>query len=120
MDKLSQFENQKYLKIETYRKNGQAVQTPVWFVRRETEFFIWTQAVSGKVKRLRNNPKVRIMPCGQRGEEKGEWVDTRGIIVDTDEAQSAEKWFNQKYGLLFKIFALINRKHEIAVIKVVT
>ena len=29
---ISQFLNQKYINIETYRNNGEAVQTPVWFV----------------------------------------------------------------------------------------
>src|SRR5262245_13309055 len=30
-DKLSQFAGEKYLNIETYRKSGAAVATPVWF-----------------------------------------------------------------------------------------
>ena len=28
---LSQFANEKYLNLETYRKNGTPVLTPVWF-----------------------------------------------------------------------------------------
>ncbi|HAE59309.1 MAG TPA: PPOX class F420-dependent oxidoreductase, partial [Anaerolineae bacterium] len=47
------FQNQQYLSIETFRKNGQGVKTPVWFVQDGEVLYIWTQTDSGKAKRVR-------------------------------------------------------------------
>ncbi len=65
-----QFNKTKYLSLETYRKNGVFVRTPVWFVVEDKDFFVITKSETGKVKRLRNNPKVRISPCNFRGKIK--------------------------------------------------
>ena len=64
----SQFSNEKYINLETYRKNGQAVQTPVWFVIDGRTLYIRTDMSSGKVKRAKNNPHVRLTPCKIRGQ----------------------------------------------------
>ena len=78
----SQFNKTKYLSLETYRKNGISVRTPVWFVVEDKDFFVITKSETGKVKRLRNNPKVRISPCNFRGKIKGKWVD--GFVTFKD------------------------------------
>ena len=49
------FTSQQYLNLETFRKNGAAVKTPVWFVQDGDATFVRTLANSGKVKRIRNN-----------------------------------------------------------------
>ncbi len=71
---LKQFEGQNYLNLETLRKNGQPVSTPVWFVRDGALLYVRTIQNSGKVKRIRRNGNVRVMPCGRVGEPLGEWV----------------------------------------------
>ena len=74
MSGIEQFIDQSYLNLQTYRKNGKPMPTPVWFAQDGEKFYIRTVAGSGKVKRIHNNPKVQIMPCGQRGEPLGIWV----------------------------------------------
>ena len=59
--KLAQFSNQKYVNLETYRKNGQSVQTPVWFVIDNVQIYIRTYGNSGKINRAKKNPRVRII-----------------------------------------------------------
>ena len=71
---VHQFDDYKYINLETYKKNGKSISTPVWFVIENNLIFVVTRSSTGKVKRLKNNPNVRIMPCGFRGESKGEWV----------------------------------------------
>lgn len=71
---LKQFEGQNYLNLETLRKNGRPVQTPVWFVQDGALLYVRTIQDSGKVKRIRRNGKVRVMPCGRVGEPLGAWV----------------------------------------------
>jgi len=58
----------KYVLLTTFRKNGDAVGTPVWIVALPdgTGGFT-TEATSGKVKRIRNNPNVTLQPCSVRG-----------------------------------------------------
>ena len=101
--KLSQFAGEKYLNLETYRKNGKAVATPVWFAQDGGVLYIYSLADAGKVKRIRNNPRVRIASCDMRGKLKGEWIEARARIVQGDEAAKGHRLLDKKYGLLKKI-----------------
>ena len=67
---LSQY---RYIKLETLKRNGIGVATPVWFTIDGSKINVVTRSQTGKVKRLRNNPNVRIAPCGMRGQLKGQW-----------------------------------------------
>ncbi len=106
---ISQFSNQKYINLETYRKNGQAVQTPVWFVIEGDVIYIRTDKNSGKIKRVRNNPHVRITPCSARGQPKGEWIDGEARIASWSESQWASQFLKQKYGLQGKLIRMFNK-----------
>jgi len=83
------FEGQKYLNLETFKKSGEGVKTPVWFAAEpsakldsaEAKLYLYTIGVSGKVKRIRNNGRVRIAPCDVKGRVHGDWVDARAEIV---------------------------------------
>lgn len=99
------FRGQKYLNLETFRKNGQGVRTPVWFAADpradlsagEARLYAYTIGESGKVKRIRNNGRARIAPCDIRGNVTGEWVDALAEIITGSEAQRADALLNQKY-----------------------
>ncbi len=67
MFNLEQIKSEKYISIETYRKNNQAVRTPVWFVIKNNLIIIVTRDQTGKIKRLRNNQKVKIATCSIKG-----------------------------------------------------
>jgi len=79
----------KYLNLETFKKSGDGVKTPVWFAADPArdlssdaaQLYAYTTRNSGKVKRIRNNGRVRIAPCDMRGNLLGEWVDARAEIV---------------------------------------
>jgi uncharacterized protein len=108
-NKISQFLNQKYINLETYRKNGQAVQTPVWFAIEDSMIYVRTDNNSGKIKRARNNPHVRITPSNARGQPKGEWIDGEMRIASTTESERANQLLGQKYGLQGKIIRMVNK-----------
>ena len=106
-DAIAQFAGVKYLNLETFRKTGVGVRTPVWFaqdvlhsVPTITVFYIYSEADAGKVKRIRNNPKVRVAPCTMRGDVRGAWIDGRARICEDDEAAHGQQLLTQKYGLL--------------------
>jgi PPOX class probable F420-dependent enzyme len=98
-NKLAPFAGQKYISLETYRKNGQAVRTPVWFAENDGRLYIYTLADAGKAKRLRNNPRARIAPCDMRGRVNGEWSEAEARFVQGEEAAKANVLLNRKYWL---------------------
>jgi PPOX class probable F420-dependent enzyme len=106
---LSQFENQSYLNLETFRKSGVGVQTPVWFVEDSGVLYVRTIRNSGKVKRIRNNSQVRIVPSGGRGEPRGEWVDARAALADEACAELVNKLMKRKYGMQKSMFDMLGR-----------
>lgn len=102
-EKPGQFAGQKYLNLESYRKNGKAVATPVWFAEEAGVLYIYSLADAGKVKRIRNDQRVRVVPCDVRGKLNGEWVQARARIVDGAEAAKGHQLLDEKYGLLKKV-----------------
>jgi PPOX class probable F420-dependent enzyme len=116
---LAQFGSQKYISLETFKKNGQGVKTPVWFVLHNDALYLYTEADSWKVKRIRNNPRVRVAACNVRGVVKGPWLDATASIVEGDERLAADRLLDRKYFLkvIFNVLAKINR-HRRAMIKI--
>jgi len=108
-DAIAQFDKAKYLSLETFRKTGVGVRTPVWFARDPasndnlTRFYVYTLADSGKVKRIRNNPKVRIAPCNMRGDVRGAWVGANARLCSGDEVEKGQSLLKEKYGLAKRI-----------------
>jgi PPOX class probable F420-dependent enzyme len=100
-----------YINLETYKRNGQPVATPAWFTidHNNKVLYVITRTQTGKVKRLRNNSKVRIVPCGIRGQPKGEWLNGRATFATEEQLQIALKQRNKKYGLKARLSGLFSR-----------
>jgi uncharacterized protein len=124
---FAEFRNEKYLSIETFKKNGEGVKTPVWFAAdpaveitgEAARLFVYTIGVSGKVKRIRNNRQVKIAPCTMRGDVTGEWQNARAQIVAGDEAARGMALITTKYSPLTHImnfFARFRREERVVMI----
>ncbi len=111
--------DEKYISLETFKKNGQGVKTPVWFVLHNGALYIYTEADSWKVKRIRNNSRVRVAKCDIRGNVKGEFMDATATLIEGDERMTADKLLDKKYFLkiIFNVLTKINR-HKRAMVKV--
>lgn len=96
-EKLAAFAGQNYLNLETLRKNGTPVATPVWFAEADGTLYVYSLAESGKMKRVRNNPRVRIAPCDMRGNVTGTWIAATARLLEGDEARRANDLLNKKY-----------------------
>ena len=118
------FTGKKYLNLETCRKDGRAVRTPVWFAAAEDtapgaspqKLYVYTIGESGKVKRIRNNARVKIAPCDVRGALQGEWVAARAEILRGEEAVRGMQLLNRKYvpwKQLLDFFAMFRRRQRI-------
>ena len=97
MAAFSSFAGQRYLNLESLRKNGAAVQTPVWFAQDGATIFVYTTADSGKARRIRRDVAVRIAPCDIRGKLNGEWLDARAAPVAGAEFERGMMLLDRKY-----------------------
>ncbi len=97
-EKLVQFAGHKYLNLETYRRSGEPVRTPVWFAEEGGVLYIYSLAEAGKIKRLRRNPRARIAPCNFRGDLLGPWVEASTRLVEGAEAARSRQLLDRKYG----------------------
>jgi PPOX class probable F420-dependent enzyme len=120
---LAQFAHQQYLNLESFKRGGTPVQTPVWFAEDGGVLYIYTLANAGKVKRIRRNPRVRIAPCTMRGNVTGQWVEAKATIVDATTAEHGHTLLLQKYGWkkrLGNIFSgLMKRERVVMTIRLV-
>jgi uncharacterized protein len=117
------FAGHKYLNLETFKKSSEGVKTPVWFAAEpsarlessEGKLYVYTIGVSGKVKRIRNNPRVKVAPCNMRGDVRGEWVEAQAEIVSGAEAKHGMQLLNKKYApwkQLLDFFAMFRRRER--------
>ena len=108
-DKLSQLSKFKYINIETFRKNSTGVKTPIWFIVYQGLIYFRTDAKSGKVKRIRNNPHVRIAPCDIRGNLKGSWFDGKVNFADSAESSMVYSIIDKKYRFVTTLIRIFNK-----------
>jgi len=75
-----------YVNLATFRRSGAEVRTPVWIAPDRTggeeRLVVYTHAKSGKVKRIRNDGRVRLAPCNARGHVRGDSGDPQGSSHD--------------------------------------
>ena len=73
--------------------------TPVWFGEENGHLYVMTAAKTGKAKRLRNNPEVRIAPSTIRGKVTGPESSARVRFLKPEEFEHAQKLIKAKYWL---------------------
>jgi PPOX class probable F420-dependent enzyme len=93
----TEIRGQKYILLTTYRKDGTAVPTPVWFGEEGDKLYVVTRADSGKAKRIGNNSQVRVAPCTFRGKVTGSEFSASARILPAADWPSARKIVNRKY-----------------------
>ncbi len=99
-----------YIALETYKKDGTGVVTPVWVAGENDKIYAWTEGNSWKVKRIRHNENVRVCASDSRGTPQSDWLEAKAHVVETPEADSAmQKRLSKKYGFQFKLFYLMGR-----------
>lgn len=90
----------RYIVLATYRRNGQEVHTPLWCVTFGDRLVIRTGARTGKVKRMRARPQVRLAVSDGRGRPLGPWHRaTARPVTDPELCRQLERAFARTYGL---------------------
>jgi len=104
------FHNEKYVVLETLRKNGVSVKTPVWFVEEDGLIWVVTRKFTGKVKRIKNNNKIKIAVSNFSGKPKGDYLSGTAQIVEGDLASKIIHLRNTKYGIMAKLIGIFSAK----------
>jgi PPOX class probable F420-dependent enzyme len=110
MSEYQRLAGERYIVLTTYRRNGDPVETPVWVAADDGELLVWTERKSGKVKRLRRNPAVRVQAGDLRGRTKhGAAVAGRARVLDDAGSELVRRAIARKYGLLGRVTMFFSR-----------
>lgn len=92
-------EGHQFIRLTTFRRSGEEVSTPLWFEVWEGRLYATTPTDSGKMKRIRNNPRVVLSPGDARGRPRGESIEGLARQLDDGEApEEARRAYWKKYG----------------------
>jgi len=103
----------KYLSVTSFRRDGTAVVTPVWFVADNGHLLVETEADSGKAKRIRANAAVRVAPCSASGKPKGDSIQAHAAFLPESERGRVETMIGRKYRVdkvvVLPVYRLVQR-----------
>ena len=85
------------------------MQTTVWVVEDAGMIYVRTSPSSGKVKRIRRNPHVRLVRANLRGKVSGDWADGDAQLVEGEKSGRILELFRKKYGLQLKLLGWLGR-----------
>ena len=104
---------EKYLSLTTYRKNGEGKEAPVWIADLgDGTMGFTTHGDSWKCKRIRNDNRVALQPCDQRGNITPGTETVAGTAVlatggpDFDRVRAKIK---AKYGVMVTVIIAVNK-----------
>jgi PPOX class probable F420-dependent enzyme len=84
--------------LVTYRRDGTPVPTPVWAAQAGGVLYVRSERASGKVKRLRRDPRLLVAPCTVRGAPLGAPFEASGTVLDDEQERVAERALATRYG----------------------
>jgi PPOX class probable F420-dependent enzyme len=107
---MNELARARYLNLATFRRDGRAVETPVWFAESDGRLYAFSEGRAGKVKRLRNSPRSRVAACDVRGRLRGPWQDASARVVsDSATVERAYASLRAKYGLQMRLADALSR-----------
>jgi uncharacterized protein len=96
----------KHSLLVTFRRDGSGVPTPVWAAPAPgaDRLYVRTVRASGKVRRLRADPRVLIAPCSARGRPLGAPFEARARVLAPELEHDAERALSAHYGVVRALF----------------
>jgi uncharacterized protein len=101
--------DERYVSLTTFRRSGEPVPTPVWFVPQpDGTLLVYTGATSGKVKRLRREKRCTVAPCDARGRVHGDALPAEGVVLEA-EVDEVRQRLVRRYGWQARAFLGLSR-----------
>ena len=105
-DPFAYLQPHEFIVLTTYRRDGRAVPTTVWFAYDQGKIYITTGSSAGKMKRVRNNGHVAMTPSDRTGNLLGDpQIEGRAREHTHEERTHARAVLAQKYGAMFERIA---------------
>jgi uncharacterized protein len=104
--------DERFVSLATFRRSGEEVATPVWIAREGTALVVTTGADTGKVTRLRHDPRARLRPCDRRGRVAADAPvaeATAEVLEDPADQRAALGLLARKYGVEYRLISLVER-----------
>jgi PPOX class probable F420-dependent enzyme len=102
---FSSLHGHKYAVLVTFRKDGSTVPTPMWFgLLDDRRFVVRTEERTAKVRRMRDNPRVRVFASDTRGRPLGPGVEGVARVMTVEEEPDAEAALDRQYGRSRRIY----------------
>lgn len=103
--------DERYVSLTTFRRNGEAVSSPVWIAALAGgRAGFTTDPGSGKVKRIANNGRVELRPCNARGVVAEGVAPTHAtaevVTGGSDAYREVERAVGAKYGFQFRMLRI--------------
>lgn len=105
---ISELTRTRYALLRSYKKNGEPVDTPIWFAVEDNSIVFRTKR-GPKTARLRAQPRVELTACDYRGRElSGATVFTgTATVLDDAAAADANRVLHRRYGWQWNVVPLI-------------
>lgn len=109
-DPVPALADERFVSLATFRRSGEPVATPVWLARDGDALVVTTGAASGKVKRLRREPRAELRPCDRRGRvtEGAVTHEVRAeIVTDPARQEHALRILAAEYGVEWRVLTTV-------------
>ena len=89
-----------FSRLTTFKRDGARKSVPIWQAVGGDRIYMFTEAGSWKVKRLRRNPRIEITSCDWRGKLDGSptWNGSARIVDSPADIAKAYEALDAKYG----------------------
>ena len=108
---------EKYVSVATFRKTGATVATPILIVALDGgRVGLLTSSASGKIKRLRNNPRLTLQPSDVRGRVIAGTTPVTGtveLVTSGADFETITSRVKAKYGLMVPIMRIVDRMRHL-------
>ncbi|MFF0736252.1 PPOX class F420-dependent oxidoreductase [Streptomyces chartreusis] len=107
---LEYIADSKHVLLTTSRKDGRPVPTPVGSYVHDGAVYALTDPTTGKVKRIRNNPRVTISPCSMNGTvpDGAPKITGSALLLDDTETARVQNMMERRF-FLYRLIRLFDR-----------
>ena len=85
--------------VVTFKRSGDPVPTPVNFgLDEDGRLYFRSERRVAKIKRIENDPHVRVGPCNFRGKPAGPMAEGRARVLPREEHDRAYTWISANWG----------------------
>ncbi|OBF99601.1 PPOX class F420-dependent oxidoreductase [Mycolicibacter sinensis] len=106
--RLEELHDTRYALLRSFRRDGSAVDTPIWFAL-DGDTVVFRTKIGPKTRRLALRPDVELVPCDYRGRRRPDTAPVTGkaTILSGDGAEAANRILRARYGWQWNVIPMI-------------